>query len=231
MMQLSEPPRVRRRNPTEQPPGRVPVHPILWTVAGLIVVVEGLQQLAGAGLAPPIFDRWEVFGRFAFFDVAFEWAMAGHAVTLQLLWSLFTHAFLHAGWLHLAMNMAVFLALGHAITQAIGPGRMFAAFLICAVTGALAFGLIGETEGPLVGASGAVFGFLGMVTAWQERALAHRGLSRRAIWQRIGGLVAINLILDIALGGLLAWEAHLGGFVAGWLLALLWPPARVRLPF
>ena len=230
-MRLTEPPRVRRRHPTEQPPGRVPVHPLLWTLTGAIVVIQLLQSLATAGAAPQLFSWQAAFTLFGFWDTDFDLALAGGDVVPRLLWSTVTHAFLHAGWLHLAMNMAVFLALGHAIVQAIGPGRMLVAFVVCAVAGALAFGLLGETRGPLVGASGAVFGFLGMVTAWQERALAHSGLSRRAIWQRIAGLVAINLVLDIGLGGLLAWEAHLGGFVAGWLLALVWPPARVRLPF
>ncbi|HUF86879.1 MAG TPA: hypothetical protein VMM59_05805, partial [Thermohalobaculum sp.] len=41
--------------------------------------------------------------------------------------------------------------------------------------------------------------------------------------------VALNLILDLGLGGLLAWEAHLGGWIAGWLLAYVFPPRGAAL--
>ena len=36
------------------------------------------------------------------------------------------------------------------------------------------------------------------------------------LWQSLLGLAVLNAVLWAALGGLLAWEAHLGGFVAGW---------------
>ena len=58
----------------------------------------------------------------------------------------------------------------------------------------------------------------------QERALRHAGLSRSPIWRRIAALVLLNILLLFGLGGLLAWEAHLGGWVAGWLLALVIRP-------
>ena len=37
-------------------------------------------------------------------------------------------------------------------------------------------------------------------------------------------LAALNVALYFAMDGLLAWEAHLGGFVAGWIAALLIDP-------
>ena len=230
-MRLDEPPHVARREPIRRPPepGRTPVHPLLWAITGVIVAIETLLQLAYAGVLPVDVIEW--FELLAFYDVMFEHALAGRGGGAQVALSTVGHAFLHAGWLHLGLNMAAFLGLGHAITQAIGPWRLLATFVLCAMAGAIVFGVLADIDGALVGASGAVFGFLGMITAWQERALAHRGLSRRPIWQRIAGLVVINAVLDFGLGGLLAWEAHLGGFVAGWLLALAWQPARLRLPF
>ncbi len=233
-MRHDEPPRVPRRDPAERAPGpapaRVPVHPVLWAIAGATVALELLMKLAAQGALPAaVVDGLNYL---AFYDVLFERALAGQGGWSQVAVSSLTHAFLHAGWLHLGLNMAAFLGLGHAIAQAVGAPRLVAVFVVCAVAGALTFGLLADIGGALVGASGAVFGFLGVITAWQERALARRGLSRRPIWYRIAGLVAINAVLDVALGGLLAWEAHLGGFVAGWLLALAWRPrANVRLPF
>ena len=69
-----------------------------------------------------------------------------------------------------------------------------------------------------------------VITAWQERVLRLAGLSRAPIWRRIGGLVAINALLAIGLGGLLAWQAHLGGWIAGWLLAAVFRPRYGRVP-
>ena len=42
-----------------------------------------------------------------------------------------------------------------------------------------------------------------------------------------GKSIAANVVLDIGMGGMLAWEAHLGGFVAGWLIASVVRP-RLR---
>jgi len=73
-----------------------------------------------------------------------------------------------------------------------------------------------------------VFGFFGVITAWQERALRRAGADRSPIWGRILGLAAINVVMHIALGGVIAWEAHLGGFVAGWAMASVTGPRRPR---
>ena len=202
-------------------------HPVLWAIVAVMAGFELLFAAAGAGLVPAdVLGRLPVYIRLAFWDPVFEYALAGDGVYPELAWSFVTHAFLHGGWLHLLLNGAVFLALGNALVRAIGVGRFLVTFLVTAAAGALLFGLIADVEGPLVGASGALFGFLGMITAWQERALRQMEMSRAPIWKRIAGLVALNVILDLGLGGLLAWEAHLGGWIGGWLLAYAFPPGR-----
>jgi membrane associated rhomboid family serine protease len=179
-----------------------------------------------------------MYYRFAFYDILFDyWRGVGRfsfsaeppSDTLRL-HTFLTHAFLHGGWLHLALNGAAFLGLGHALVQMVGIKRFLAIFSASAVAGALAFGMIAEANGPMVGASGAIFGMLAVITAWQERALRLAGRSRDAIWRRIGALVVVNAVLAFGLGGLLAWEAHLGGWVAGWLLAAVFQPRHGRLP-
>lgn len=199
-------------------------HPVLWAMAAVMAGFELLFAAADAGLAPAALGRLPVYIRLAFWDILFEHARAGEGIFPELVWSFLTHAFLHGGWLHLLLNGAVFLALGNALVRAIGVVRFLLTFAVTAVAGALLFGLIAQTEGPLVGASGALFGFLGMITAWQERGLRRMGLSRAPVWKRIAGLIALNVILHLGLGGLLAWEAHLGGWIAGWLLAYAFPP-------
>lgn len=205
------------------------VHPILWIAAGAMVAPELLFAAADAGLVGRPLDRIHAYAGFAWWDIVFEMARREGVLPLQLTWSLVTHAFLHGGWLHLMMNAAAFLGLGHAISQLAGIRAAAAIFAVSAAAGALAFSLITDHGGPLVGASGAVFGYIAVLTAWQEQALRRFGHDRTAIWSRILGLVAINALLHFGMGGMLAWEAHLGGFVAGWLMALVFPP-RLRRP-
>jgi membrane associated rhomboid family serine protease len=209
---------------TDTAPARIPVHPVLWIMIAVMIGFEVMFAAAESGLLPERLGRWPVFLQLAFFDPVFEHARAGNGIEPQLVWSPLTHAFLHGGWLHLALNGAAFLGLGHVLVQAIGIGRFLAVFAVCAVVAALTFGLIAGTMGPMVGASGAIFGMLAVLTAWQERALRLAGLGRSPIWKRIGGLVVVNVLLAFGMGGLLAWEAHLGGWVAGWLLASVFRP-------
>lgn len=206
------------------------LHPVLWIMAAAFVAIQAVQDLEAVGLAPPIFDEWYVTKRYAFFDIVFEQALAGGGVGSQLPASTVTYAFLHVDWLHVGLNTAAFLALGHRVVEGVGAMRMLAAFALTAMVGAVAFGFLTDMPNPLVGASGAAFGFIGMITAWQERALARRGASRMRIWQRVVGLALINAAIVIALGSLFAWQSHLGGFVAGWLLGLLWRPEERARP-
>lgn len=206
----------------------VPVHPVLWIMTLVMVGFEVMFAVADAGLLPEALGRQQIYYRFAFIDVLFDYwrgierikFFAGPPEDTLRLHTFLTHAFLHGGWLHLALNGAAFLGLGHSLVRTIGIARFLGIFAVTAVAGALAFGLIAEAEGVMVGASGALFGMIAVITAWQERALRRAGLSRAPIWRRIAALVALNVFLAIGLEGMLAWEAHLGGWVAGWLLAL-----------
>jgi membrane associated rhomboid family serine protease len=213
-----------------------PVHPVLWIMVAVMIGFEVLFAAVDAGLFPEGLGRWPVYRQFAFFNLypvdgavlravpvtLYEATLLPAGPTAAL--SFLTYAFLHGGWLHLALNSVAFLGLGHAIVQSVGIGRFLAVFAATAATGAATFNLLSEIAGPMVGASGVIFGLLAMITAWQERTLRFAGRSRSMIWRRIAALVAINLAMAWGLDELLAWQAHLGGWVAGWLMALLFPP-------
>lgn len=204
------------------------MHPALWIAAFLMVLPELLFAAVDAGLMGHGLGRGTLYDAFGYWDSDFERLVAGQGLNLPLLWSPLSYAFMHGGWLHLLMNGAAFLGLGHLISQLIGVRRLAMIFVGTAVAGALTYSVISDFPGPLVGASGVVFGLIGTLTAWEERTLRMRGEDRTAIWQRILGLVAINALLDLGLGGVLAWEAHLGGFMAGWLMASLYRPKQRR---
>ena len=67
----------------------------------------------------------------------------------------------------------------------------------------------------MVGASGAVFAFLGLWIAWDWRRHRGRGPSTGPVLRRVGVLVLVNVVIYVGLKGMLAWEAHLGGFLVG----------------
>ncbi|MEM6971725.1 MAG: rhomboid family intramembrane serine protease [Pseudomonadota bacterium] len=197
-------------------------------MVALWVVIHGMSLMAELGAASALLQPWALYTMFAFFDVKLSFALAGRGLDPQLIWSTVTHAFLHGSWLHLGLNAAAFLGLGHALSRDAGIGPTMAIFALTAAAGALSFGVVAEAEVPLIGASGAVFGYLGTLTAWQARWLAAKGASLDPIWARVAGVIAINAIMAFGFGGIaVAWEAHLGGFAAGWALAYLFPP-RLR---
>ncbi len=204
--------------------------PLVWAMAGAFVAIEALLTASDAGLAPAGL-RFAAYRAFAFFDLYFDAMLAGHQVPAQLWWSFVTHAFLHGGMLHLAMNTAVFLALGAHLTRAVGGGAMLALFFGTAIAGAALFGLLADTGPgfvPMVGASGALFGFLGAIKRWEWRYLGSYNLPKRRFWSTVLVLTAINVVLSLGFGdgGGVAWQAHLGGFLAGWFAAPLMTPRR-----
>jgi membrane associated rhomboid family serine protease len=136
-----------------------------------------------------------------------------------------SHAMLHGSLLHMVMNMTILLALGRFTADHYGAGAILPVFFIGAVAGGATFGLVASGDYPMVGASGAVFAFLGLWIAWDWRRHRARGLSPGPVLRRVVVLIGLNVVLYIGLRGLLAWEAHLGGFLAG-LACGAWLEAR-----
>lgn len=135
-------------------------------------------------------------------------------------WVMFlSYAFLHGGMLHLLGNMLVLWGLGRVVMLRLGTGRFLALYFASAIGGALCFGVLSNSPQPMVGASGALFGLLGAWQYWRYALRRQRGQSLWPVWQAVLGLVLLNLLMWVALRGLVAWETHLGGFLAGWAVA------------
>ncbi len=140
-----------------------------------------------------------------------------------------THAFLHAGIGHLAGNMLGVFWLGQYAIDRIGARRFAGLYLTGIFGGAAGFGLLAGNPAPMVGASGAIFGLAGAAAFWLWRDRRGHGLRGwQAVWPMLAamaGLAGLNLASWAMMAGQLAWEAHLGGAVAGWLLAAILAPA------
>jgi membrane associated rhomboid family serine protease len=143
--------------------------------------------------------------------------------------TLLTYAFLHADWLHLLSNMLFLWIFGDNIEDAMGHARFLVFYLACAVCAALAHLAFNfDANGPLIGASGAVAGVMGAYILLYPHArvfvlariIIPIPLPVPAFWM-LGFWIATQLFY-VVIGSEepVAWWAHLGGFVAGIILAM-----------
>lgn len=190
-----------------------PMPAALLVLVGVIALIEVILSLADAGI---LFDptlRGRVFVAGAF------WASLLHGDTplyaAQPITMFLSHAFLHGSLLHMLMNMTILLALGRFTADHYGARAVLPVFGLGAVGGGVVYGLLSAGAYPMVGASGAVFAFLGLWIAWDWRRHRAAGRSTGPVLRRVGVLVLINVVTLVGLRGMLAWEAHLGGFLVG----------------
>lgn len=144
-------------------------------------------------------------------------------------WRLVTPVLVHAGLLHLLFNMYALWLFGPIVEQMYGPWRFMLIYLLTAAAGSVASYLF-TGPAPSVGASGAIFGLMGVLLA---AGRAHRPvMDRRArmIMGQVGVIIVINLLLGFGLMGGISIDnaAHVGGLVAGLWLGFVMPPVRVE---
>lgn len=142
-------------------------------------------------------------------------------------WSFVSYAFLHADWMHLLFNSIWLLIFGTPVARYCGAWRFVAISLIAAIGGSLAtLALHWGAFLTLVGASGAVSGLMaaaipvmygGGRALSPRRLLAHRrALLFMAVWLGVTLVTGASGLGGAPFAGLnIAWEAHIGGFLAG----------------
>jgi len=148
---------------------------------------------------------------------------------------------LHGSWMHLIINCLWLLAFGPIVARRFGNVLFLLFFLACGVAAALCYlALNWGSPVPVVGASGAISGLMAAAirllpgqAPWvtQSEAPLAPLLSRQilvfsAIWAAINLLTALTGLGVGGESGLIAWQAHLGGFLAG--LLLCGPLDRLR---
>lgn len=136
-----------------------------------------------------------------------------------------SYGFLHAGLWHFVLNMVTLFSLGTPLAARLGQGRFLALWALSTLGGAAGYALLSTAPQPMVGASGALFGLAGaLVGSDLADRLGDEGITGRALGALAAtllGLVALNAAMYWAMGGRLAWQTHLGGFMAGWGAILL----------
>lgn len=134
----------------------------------------------------------------------------------------FTYMFLHGGWSHVLLNTVMTAAFGTGAERLMGPRRMLVFFVLCSLAAALAqLAVTPFSDAPVIGASGGLSGlFAAIILVMQKMGMGGQG--RYGIWPFVGLWVVITVLLGSMSGapggGNVAWVAHLGGFLAGFLL-------------
>ncbi len=166
-------------------------------------------------------------------------------------WTFVTYALIHADWMHLGFNAIWLLAFGAPVARRFGPWRFLAFCAVTAAAGALAHLVthFGQLV-PMVGASGTISGMMsgamrfafsgplrfgGSNEAYRMPALTlsealrdTRILAFIAVWFGLNLLFGLGSLPIIGAEQSVAWQAHVGGFVAGLLLFSLFDPVKTR---
>jgi rhomboid protease GluP len=145
-------------------------------------------------------------------------------------WRVFTFSFLHLNATHLTVNAAGLLWLGGIVERRLGPASMAVVFGVAAVSSGVFGMLLGPflpTTGIAVGASGAVFGLLAAALMLVFRRGARDTDKQNQTLRRglVGCLIAatiVSLLPGVSFAG------HVGGFVAGGLVARMLLDRRAR---
>src|SRR4026208_1989102 len=146
--------------------------------------------------------------------------------------TLFTSMFMHGGWLHLGGNMLYLWIFGDNVEDRFGQARFLIFYLLCGL-GATAAQLVASLDSnvPNLGASGAIAGVLGSyvllfpqarVSVLQgQRVIPMPALIVIGFWFILQLFSGIGSIAQTSDTGGVAYMAHVGGFVVGFVLTFL----------
>jgi len=217
-------------HPPRQPIFRAPPV-VLWLIAVLTALHAARIWLPPAraqdlayeyGLVPARYSRAFLESRMA--DPGTLWDRAVPFVS---------YMGLHNDWTHLAINCFFCLAFAPIVARRFGAALFLVFFILCGIAGALTYlAFAWGSDAPVIGASGAISGLMAAAlrmlpgqSPWAVPGTAPLApIFSRQMLVFTGALVAINVLMGISglsIGGetaQVAWQAHLGGFVAGLLL-------------
>ncbi len=188
--------------------------PATTALIGINVVAFILEILTGPG-------NFSVFG-----NVYFDGALCGNAIGHGGVcgnailsdggewWRVISAGFLHAGLIHIALNMFVLYILGKVLEPSIGTARFVAVYLVSLVAGSVGALLLSDPFQFTIGASGAIYGLF-LATLLIAR---HRGFDQMV--QQLGFYLVLNLVFTFSVSGI-SIGGHLGGMAGGALCALI----------
>ena len=236
-----------------------PREPILTLPGALTAYVLLLAVIHLRVLLPPELENWtiDVFG---FIPKRYDSTLLSVPFpggTGAMVWSFVTYSLLHANLSHIGFNVLWLLPFGSALARRFGAVRFFVFMAVTAAAGALAHLVTHEHAlAPMIGASASVSGtmaaairfafvqgsFLSFSRGDADAAarvpalsLMHalrnpRVLGFLGVWFGVNIIFGMGSIAIGADGASVAWQAHIGGFIAGLMLFSLFDPVPSATP-
>lgn len=220
-------------------PVREPMFNIPGVVLAMIVLMAAIQALTSYWL-DAAGQHWLII-EFAFIPDRYAYAVDG-----PWFWSPVTYSLMHGGWAHLGLNSFWLAAFGGLVARRIGVTRFLVFWLLAAIASSMLYLAMHWADGSvMVGASGVVSALMAAAARFAfsrggfNRQNAH--LSRRlsivesltnrtviaflVVWFGINMLAATGFSFGTT-DAAIAWEAHVGGFLFGFLTFSLFDPIR-----
>ena len=193
------------QRPTDRRPrtitgGTVAADPRLVTkiLIGLNLALFLVQMSVGDRFT----DRFDLIGR------AYVPHLGGIEGVAEGQWyRLLTSMFLHGSYIHIGFNMLSLWWIGAPLEAALGRVRYLTLYAVSGLAGSAFTYLIAGANQPSLGASGAIFGLFGAMAVLMRRL--------NYDMRPVIALLVINLIFTFGGLGNIAWQAHVGGLVAG----------------
>jgi membrane associated rhomboid family serine protease len=223
------------------------IPPVVLVLAVALGAIHAARQLVS-----PATDEWLLL-TFSFIPARYGEAFAvlpgGYGA---LFWTPLTYSLLHADWVHLTVNLVWMASFGSALARRFGSIRFLLFCAITAIAGAGAHTLAypGD-ESIVIGASAAVSGVtaaaarfaftsagplgtsLGREDAYLAPALTLVGTLRDGrsmtfiiLWFAMNFVFGISGFMAPGVEGTIAWQAHVGGFLAGLIAFSFLDPVR-----
>jgi membrane associated rhomboid family serine protease len=224
---------------------------VVTATLALLVLIHGVRDF----ILSPAQDN-EVLRLFAFVPLRYERNVLTQSLWPGGVWAdgwtFVTYSLLHGSWVHLGLNAVWLLAFGTPVARRFGALRFVVFFAVTAAAGALAhLGWYGTMPIPMVGASASISGFMAAAIRFAFQRSGPLGLmGRDGQAYRVPALplfvvlrdprvlaflivwFVLNLIFGIGSLSLdggdqeIAWQAHIGGFLAGLLAFALFDPVK-----
>ena len=181
-------------------------------------LILGIYFISSIVLSPEQTD-W-IIGNFGFIPLNFY----NDDYTAYSLVTPFSHMLLHGSWAHVAMNALMLAAFGSGVEKWLGTRRTLILFVASGLFGVLAHFLLNtQSPYPMIGASGGISGLF-------AAAIVMLGLGQREMGGKFGilpfALIWIGLSIGFGMmggpgGSIIAWAAHVGGFLGGFVMLKL----------
>jgi membrane associated rhomboid family serine protease len=183
---------------------------VTLSIIGLTIFVFLLQLIPGLGVTDAL----------AYAPAYSGVAIPGYAPVPFEPWRMITSVFTHSegSIFHILFNMYTLWVFGQILESMLGRARFLTLYLAAGLAGSVGVMFLATPETFVVGASGAIFGLLGAFLIIQ-RKLGGNTTSLMI-------LVGINLVVGFLPGLNVAWQAHVGGLIAGVLLGLVFVQTR-----